>query len=188
MGSWNTFSFENDTTWDAFGSSCERDEEFGEDGRCLAIKGGTTLFMPDRETMTLNRAFDRIKPNMTTEQYHRGMKWLNDTEHVEPFQVAGFTIVGLESGARVPKKDACKTLDDLSSERSMIRDGIKKIEDAGFDADNLNEVKKMKRPESLVGGWIYPKRRLARLDEEIGYVNGKMKEIGMGTCPVISRS
>ena len=170
MGAWNTFSFENDAVYDAVDSTCVDEKRKKIEG-CEAIAGGSTLFRKDNKEMTIRQAFGIVKPSLTGERYRKAVDYL-DKDQKQDYTFAGVVLMGFGAGAAVPKKDACRAIDILEAERSVIKDGIKKL---GLTQKDVN--KRLSGDEShLVSGWVAPVSRVNRISEEIAFMNGKLKE------------
>lgn len=114
MGVWNTFSFENDTTYDAIGVPCNYDRQH------CGITGTSTMFSV-KHPLTIQKALAIIKPVLTNNQFKKSLTWINN--HGDEMARTGVIIFGIYAGAKILKKDVNRSLKYLRSEKKAILDG-----------------------------------------------------------------
>jgi hypothetical protein len=144
---------------------------------CKIIAGGTTLFDPRNKAMTIHQAFDRVKPVMTVDQYRRAREWANKHARHD-YSWTGVVLMGFGAGVDVPKKDACKAISIIETEKSVIEKGIKML---GLTKKDVNK-RLAGNDTGLVAGWIVPVSRVNRIDEELSFMEKKLTARGSWPC------
>jgi hypothetical protein len=142
-GAWNTFSFSNDTVFDAMSMSN------------LQWKYPTTLFHKKNKTMSLKEALSyRILEGYNIDHFNLAKKFINEVMTDEAYRqmcIVGIVLIALYNNVKLSQKEIKNSIQSLKNEIVKINEGIKE---------------KFRYPY----GWTNPESRLERIIEEINYL------------------
>lgn len=178
MGAWNTFSFGNDTTYDAIASSTN--------GKCLKGFTGTFDFHGGKGLNLQQMLKDDFSPSITKRQYENILKYCaNPDKDVRELERTGVIIVAIYSTIEnyrsmkcvVSKEDAERAIKYLKTEKMKIEDLLKNDTNQNQKQKNTKiEVVNVNTFDAI--GWKDLDSRLKRINEEVLYIESYISRKG----------